>query len=71
MILSNAKWISAYNVKEPEVPEFFRDFKVEKPVKKAELYISSLGVYETFINGSRVGNFLLAPGWTSYLWWQC
>ena len=30
------------------------------------LDISALGLYRCFINGSRVGNDLLTPGWTSY-----
>ena len=30
------------------------------------LRISALGLYRVFINGVRVGNDLLTPGWTSY-----
>lgn len=30
------------------------------------LRISALGLYRAFINGQRVGNDLLTPGWTSY-----
>ena len=30
------------------------------------LRISALGLYRAFINGVRVGNDLLTPGWTSY-----
>ncbi|PKA43564.1 alpha-L-rhamnosidase [Rhizobium sullae] len=32
----------------------------------AELFISALGLYRCFINGKRVGEDLLTPGWTSY-----
>lgn len=32
----------------------------------ARLYISSLGLYEAYINGQRVGDQDMAPGWTSY-----
>lgn len=32
----------------------------------ARLYISSLGLYEAYINGHRVGDHQMAPGWTSY-----
>ena len=28
--------------------------------------ISALGLYRAFINGERVGDDLLTPGWTSY-----
>ena len=30
------------------------------------LRISALGLYRAFINGKRVGNDLLTPGWTTY-----
>ncbi|CAN8106026.1 unnamed protein product [Discula destructiva] len=33
---------------------------------RARLYITSLGVYEAHINGHRVGDLQMAPGWTSY-----
>lgn len=32
----------------------------------ARLYISALGLYEVYINGQRVGDHEMAPGWTSY-----
>lgn len=32
----------------------------------ARLYISALGLYEAHINGQRVGDQHMAPGWTSY-----
>ncbi|KAL2829874.1 bacterial alpha-L-rhamnosidase-domain-containing protein [Aspergillus pseudoustus] len=33
---------------------------------KARLYITALGVYEARLNGVRIGQDVLAPGWTSY-----
>ncbi|ROV98610.1 hypothetical protein VSDG_04239 [Cytospora chrysosperma] len=33
---------------------------------RARLYISALGLYEVYINGRRVGDLEMAPGWTSY-----
>ena len=33
---------------------------------KAKLYVTTYGVYQVFINGKRVGNDEMAPGWTSY-----
>jgi alpha-L-rhamnosidase len=33
---------------------------------QVELFISALGLYRCFINGTRVGNDLLTPGWTNY-----
>ncbi|KAL3443910.1 bacterial alpha-L-rhamnosidase-domain-containing protein [Aspergillus insuetus] len=36
------------------------------PAIKARLYITSLGVYHAFLNGIRIGDHCLAPGWTAY-----
>lgn len=38
----------------------------EKPLKKATLSASAIGVYVAELNGARVGHAVLAPGWTSY-----
>ena len=47
-------------------PLFRRDFKTTKKIKKARLYITGLGYYEATINGKKVGNHVLDPGWTNY-----
>lgn len=49
-------------------PIYFRKpFNIEADViTQARLYITSLGVYEAEINGQRVGDHVLAPGWQSY-----
>ncbi len=43
-----------------------KTFDASKPVASARMYISSLGIYEPFLNGSRVGDQVLTPGWTAY-----
>ena len=43
-----------------------KEFSLDKPVKKATLYISGLGMYEAYINGKKVGNQVLAPAPTDY-----
>ena len=35
-------------------------------MKSARLYATALGAYEMFLNGKRVGDDVLAPGWTDY-----
>ena len=35
-------------------------------VSRARVYVSALGLYELSLNGSRVGDHELAPGWTDY-----
>lgn len=61
-----AKWIKPNVDTEEVAPIFQKTFSLVEKVKKAELVITSLGVYEAILNGKRVGNFILAPGWTSY-----
>ncbi|MFK0166618.1 family 78 glycoside hydrolase catalytic domain [Rhizobium sp. NPDC090279] len=43
-----------------------RQFTLEKLPTEATLRISALGLYRAFINGKRVGDDLLTPGWTCY-----
>ncbi|MET9677839.1 family 78 glycoside hydrolase catalytic domain [Streptomyces sp. NPDC006482] len=38
----------------------------DKPIERARLYITAHGLYEAEINGTRVGDEVLAPGWTVY-----
>ena len=47
-------------------PLFRRELKLTKPVRQARLYLSGLGYYEASLNGQRVGNHVLDPGWTMY-----
>jgi len=41
-------------------------FQVAERVRSARLYVTSLGLYEAYLNGQRVGDQLFTPGWTSY-----
>ena len=43
-----------------------KNFAVPRLIAKARLYATALGVYEASINGQRVSDDLLAPGWTDY-----
>ncbi len=43
-----------------------RNFSVSKPVRRARIYSTALGTYQLYLNGQRVGNDVLAPGWTDY-----
>jgi len=47
-------------------PLFRRDFSLPAPVLRARLYITGLGYYEASLNGARVGDRVLDPGWTMY-----
>ena len=61
-----AKWIKSSKDFGDVCPSFFVDFSCEKQVKRVILRITATGVYEAVINKKRVGEFILAPGWTAY-----
>jgi alpha-L-rhamnosidase len=48
------------------LPLFRKMFNLNKEVKNATLFISGLGHFEAFINGKKVANNFLDPGWTKY-----
>ena len=47
-------------------PLLRRGFTVDRPVAAARLYVTAHGLYEVEINGVRVGDDALSPGWTVY-----
>lgn len=62
----HAKWIKPSSRLGEVCPLFSKSFRIKGKVKKANLFITALGVYDTELNGKRVSEFVLAPGWTSY-----
>lgn len=48
------------------IPYLRRSFEARGEIVKARLYSTALGVYELSLNGQRVGDAHLAPGWTDY-----
>ena len=56
------------NVSLPPQPSPYlrKDFTATKQIQEARLYVSALGMYEVHINGAKVGDAVLAPGWTEY-----
>jgi alpha-L-rhamnosidase len=48
------------------MPVFKRDLALDKQVADAVLSVCGLGHYELFLNGDKVGDDLLAPGWSNY-----
>ncbi len=47
-------------------PYLRKTFFVGARVTRARLYATAFGAYETHLNGQRVGDHQLAPGWTDY-----
>ncbi len=69
-----AQWISAaapHDAKVegltlPPAPFLRREFTLDKPLRHATIYATARGVYELHLNGAKVGDEVLAPGWTDY-----
>jgi len=47
-------------------PYLRKTFFVGARVNRARLYATALGLYEARLNGQRIGDIQLAPGWTDY-----
>ncbi|KAF9871101.1 hypothetical protein CkaCkLH20_11518 [Colletotrichum karsti] len=52
---------------QPQPEDLFRkEFQCKGHIRSARLYVTAQGIYEAEINGERVGDYFLAPGWTAY-----
>jgi alpha-L-rhamnosidase len=47
-------------------PYLRKNFAVAQPVTRATVYVTALGAYELHLNGQKVGNDVLTPGWTQF-----
>ena len=64
-----ARWIQPGYTEENSLrpsPLFRKEFHTGKKLVSATAYITSHGLYEAQINGRRIGDAYLTPGWTSY-----
>jgi alpha-L-rhamnosidase len=64
-----AKWISPGYTEDTVIrasPLLRKTFQTKKQIQSATAFITSLGLYEGFINGKRIGDAYLTPGWTNY-----
>ncbi len=62
---SNPKNDAEFYQEDP-APQFRKEFAVTRKVARARLSICGLGYYEAHLNGARVGERCLDPGWTRY-----
>lgn len=65
-----AKWIEPDLEEDvstsPPAPMLRREFHLNGKIRSARAYVTAHGVYEMELNGKRVGDQVLSPGWTSY-----
>ena len=63
----SATWITDHKDKEFEpAPLFRKSFPIRQEIKDARLYVASAGYHELFLNGKRVGDSYLEPGYTHF-----
>lgn len=48
------------------LPLMRKTFAIDKPVERATIYICGLGQFDLSLNGAKVGDHFLDPGWTKY-----
>ncbi len=65
-----ADWITSdwdEDISQPQPAPLLRtEFTLDGEIASARIYATSLGLYELHLNGQRVGDGQLTPGWTSY-----
>jgi alpha-L-rhamnosidase len=63
-----AKWIEMEGdtLRYSPAPHFRKEFSLTKSIASARVYVTAHGYYELSINGKKVGDQVLTPGWTSY-----
>lgn len=50
----------------PPPPWFRKVFMLDRPTKRALVYVTARGIFELRLNGERVGEDVFSPGWTDY-----
>ena len=63
-----AKWIEMEGdtLRYSPSPHFRKEFLTTKTISSARVYVTSHGFYELQMNGKKIGDQVLTPGWTSY-----
>lgn len=56
----------AWGARRNILPLFRKEIDLSKNIKSATAFISGLGQFDFFINGKKVGDHFMDPGWTNY-----
>jgi len=73
-MFKNSSWIKSEQSIGNISPVFKKEFSLSGKVKKALAYVTVYGAYNLYLNGKKVGNAIMAPGWTSFknrIQYQC
>ena len=52
--------------KDDRMPLLRKQFTIKKKIGSVRLYVSGLGYYEAYLNGQKIGDHVLDPGFTTY-----
>jgi len=63
-----AKWISMDRTDKDPLPIFRKSFNIDpaKKIETATVHICGLGHFDLHLNGEKVGDHFIDPGWTNY-----
>lgn len=62
----SVKWITSPNFIDGVAQTFKKNFNIRKEVESATLYASAIGIYVPYLNGKKVGESVLEPGFLSF-----
>ncbi|MBR1867024.1 MAG: family 78 glycoside hydrolase catalytic domain [Clostridia bacterium] len=62
----NASWITCPKTPKGAAVVFYKKIFFANKVNKALLSVSSVGVYEVYLNGEKIDDHFMKPGYTSY-----
>lgn len=71
-VLDPDQWTAAWiahsddRLRSGPLPIFRKEFAIDRPLRRALVFVSGVGFYELRINGHKVGDHVLAPAWTNY-----
>lgn len=71
-ILSPSEWKAAWishpdhSLRSGPLPLFRKEFTIDKPVRHALALIAGVGFHELHLNGTKVGDHVLAPAWSNF-----
>ncbi len=65
-IESSASFVAQPADVDNRAPYFRREFSSDEALISARLLVTALGIVEPYLNGQRIGDEVLSPGWTSY-----
>ncbi|WPU96064.1 glycoside hydrolase family 78 protein [Mucilaginibacter sabulilitoris] len=71
-LLSPADWTASWIVPQQDslrkiaAPMLRKQFTLSKKIVSARAYVTAHGLYELYLNGKKVGDQELTPGWTEY-----